>query len=373
MVEPRSPGEGRSVHAITLADYVGYWRFRPDGFDKRVDVAPGGELSMASSSDGQGSGWARLPPEGEAYPAGLYRWRYDADWVGMSPSWFETLVTEYVIHSTMLDFLGVPVTRIRTRNGWLVLSLEFRHRGAVVPPATSVWLRGGRPHDAGKRLFTLTSPAEQRQLSFRVVGDSAWTVSGITLEAVKWSDTYRWFRAMLVVAWGSLFVVAAVVLFRQAGVLVSLPLIGMSMVTISLALIDNDTMRFVLREVGGLLDAVSAMVSAGGDAALPDSGSASENKLPAVVLQKQGHFVCFLLLAFLQVVFRKRLGARLWQLVGACWLLALATEAMQRHVVGRSSSIADAMIDLEGAVVGLLLALVVTLLWGWSVQSRSRS
>jgi len=104
----------------------------------------------------------------------------------------------------------------------------------------------------------------------------------------------------------------------------------------------------------GMLGAVLAPIASMLDGLL--SGSAGSRSL---LLQKGGHFIAFATLAMALAWCRGPFALSPTSLVCLCASVALASEALQLQIVGRSSSGVDLAIDAAGIAIGLGVFLLV--------------
>lgn len=81
--------------------------------------------------------------------------------------------------------------------------------------------------------------------------------------------------------------------------------------------------------------------------------------LGSLNIQKLGHIVAFAMLSIFFMASRRKLRISLFQALLAVLSLAFITEALQRHVITRSSSLLDVGIDSIGILIGLVLLYLV--------------
>jgi len=72
-------------------------------------------------------------------------------------------------------------------------------------------------------------------------------------------------------------------------------------------------------------------------------------------LTQSGHIILFAVLTFVVLVFHKHWNLWYTQVVLGIGVLAVATEALQRHAFGRSPDVQDFVLDLVGIFVGLVV------------------
>ena len=76
-------------------------------------------------------------------------------------------------------------------------------------------------------------------------------------------------------------------------------------------------------------------------------------ELPLGSLFGAGHAAAFAALAVVAAALRRPMGATRWQAAALLALVALASEALQRHLPDRSPSVEDLVMDLTGAGLGV--------------------
>lgn len=93
------------------------------------------------------------------------------------------------------------------------------------------------------------------------------------------------------------------------------------------------------------------------------------------LLRKAGHFSEYLILSMLSMftVLQSELRHKIWIALGFCLLVASADETIQLFVSGRSGQVSDVVLDLVGALCGILILLGVRkLLEGYNVWKKNK-
>lgn len=91
------------------------------------------------------------------------------------------------------------------------------------------------------------------------------------------------------------------------------------------------------------------------------------------LLRKVGHFAEYLILGVLSMftVLQTELRHKKWVALGFCVLVASVDETIQLFVSGRSGQVSDVVLDLVGALCGILILIGVRKLFGRGESAKN--
>jgi len=187
-------------------------------------------------------------------------------------------------------------------------------------------------------VIELEMPQESIELSFLKPVNASWQLSKVSLSGVIEHPRYHESRYILAGLW---LITLSIGIYR-AWLRARLPtvlVVGVLAGVLGGVLASKDlVVKFfaILR---------NSMNSLGGDIT---SGQFSS-------LMQSGHIVLFAVLTLMVLVFHKRWNLLYTEVVIGMVVLAIATEALQRHVLGRSPDIQDFLLD----IIGIALSLIV--------------
>jgi len=187
-------------------------------------------------------------------------------------------------------------------------------------------------------VIELTMPHDIIELSFLKPPQASWQLSNVNLTAVVEHPRYSESRYILAALWLVTLCAGAYRAWRRArlptlvvtGVLTAL----LGGVMASKELVGNifTLMRNSINSLGG--DITGAQFSS---------------------VMQSGHIVLFAALTLVVLMFHKRWNLLYFEVIVGVSVLAIATEALQRHALGRSPDIQDFLLDM----IGILVALVI--------------
>lgn len=190
------------------------------------------------------------------------------------------------------------------------------------------------------KLVKPTAGSDQLQLYWRLFTPGQWRLQDLTIRSVKISPAYyvAMLATLIPLGIGVLFIIIR--LFRHLKPLQVMFLTGVAAVTITSTSLANSTMDHVrnvmLRNI-------------------PSDHLVSLWELNQYEVQKSGHVLVFMLITLVALWARKRLKVTYAQLVSSLFILALLTEALQRHSIGRTPRLEDIGLDLIGMCIGCVL------------------
>ena len=187
-------------------------------------------------------------------------------------------------------------------------------------------------------VIELTSGYEEIELSLITAPNSKWQLSNLSLSAVREHSRYNASFTALIGLWGLTFLWGAMKAWRRS----RLPTLAVGGL-LALVLIGVLSSRAQVMHFFGLIsDTIRAV---GGQIV---AGHFS-------TFMQGGHIGLFCLVTVASLVFRKQWQLSFGQIISGVLVLAIATEALQRHAFGRSPELQDFMFDMLGIVIGVIL------------------
>ncbi len=168
--------------------------------------------------------------------------------------------------------------------------------------------------------------------------NSNWQLSGVSIASVQEHARYTSAYTALLALWGLTLIWGVVKAWQRS----KLPtaLVGLTLGLVLMGVLASRT-KIVL----GFNYMVSWVQSLGG-------GLSSKE---FTRFMEAGHLGIFAVLTVLVLWFRARWRLTFSQVLAGLVVLAVATEALQRHVVGRSPDVQDFIFDLFGMLLGTLI------------------
>ena len=182
-------------------------------------------------------------------------------------------------------------------------------------------------------------PSTRFDMVWRISNPSIWRLDSVSLSWVALNETYPRMVKVLWIAWTLVALALLFFLVKRVG--------WKARVVLTL-LIGSLLTGILLQQslLGNIILTINQFLMLW----LPKNIAAE-----AFFIQKAGHFIAFAALGLLALTQQKRLRLSAFDLVFFFLILAFATEAMQRHIPKRSSSIEDMLIDISGVLAGCLI------------------
>ena len=243
------------------------------------------------------------------------------------------LLTE--AHTTRLS---KPQLHIR-QNAKPLLYITAHDEGAVVNELLIHRSSGLTATQTARALNVDVHPSTKLDLTWRITSPGIWRLDSVSLSWVALNHTYPQVVKALLSAWA--FVALALVIFlaKRIGWKARLALTVLIALLLTGILVQQSLLGDIILTMNQSLTFW-----------LPDNVMSD-----AFFIQKAGHFIAFAALGLLVLTQQKRLRLSAFDLVFFFLILAFATEAMQRHIPKRSSSIEDMLIDISGVLAGCLI------------------
>lgn len=218
-------------------------------------------------------------------------------------------------------------------------------------------LVGSHPTQSYSEMILLRDTLGSVDLAFRLYNSGGeFTFTSPVVSRLQELSSYKIMRIGLMVAWGLLFLGLVVLLIRVASVWNLLALAALVAVALVGVIMPESIMTGANKKIASVLPQtflsesrrLLALIYDGNR--LIDAGSE---------VSKIGHFIVFMLLGFLAGLNWQRIG--LLFAVVCLAAFAIATEALQMMVNGRTTSVGDLITDMAGGLVGLAIGICV--LW----------
>lgn len=187
-------------------------------------------------------------------------------------------------------------------------------------------------------VIELTGEHSEVELSFITTKNSIWRLSNLSLSAVREHGRYNTSFSALIGLWGLTLLWGVLKAWRRS----RLPTLAVGGL-LAVVLIGVLASRIQVMQVFGLLS--TGIRSVGGQLS---AGNFS-------TFMQAGHIGLFCVLTFAALVFRRKWYLTYTRIVLGALVLAIATEALQRHAFGRSPDVQDFIFDILGIVVGSIL------------------
>ena len=210
--------------------------------------------------------------------------------------------------------------------------------GETLGYVTLLQFGGLAPASAFEQVAAVPTASEQVELFLAANTVGAWRLERLSVEAVRGAPRYRYALGALGIAWTALLLVSLGTMARRgrwrSGALLA---VALTVLLLSVALVQP----LVRAAAAPVMSALTALLPA---TSLPTS----------TALLKIAHAVGFSVLVVTLLVMRRATGLGVRGAIALASLLAVGTEALQRHHPGRSADLADIGIDLLGIGVGAL-------------------
>ena len=202
--------------------------------------------------------------------------------------------------------------------------------------------RGTQQAEQFVELIKPTSGSDELQIFWRIFVPGEWRLSDLQIRAVTESPIYR---VLLMALLAQLFCLGLFVVYALFSKLKLWQSAGFSIaaaVTITFAMAAQAT-------VGEIRSLVMQIFPGGA--------------IHFFEMQKAGHVIAFMVLAFIAMKFHRRLHTTYYEVAAFLFALALLTEALQRHSVGRSPRLMDIGYDAAGIVLGFIIYWLLARNW----------
>jgi len=184
----------------------------------------------------------------------------------------------------------------------------------------------------------LEMPHDTIELSFLKPPRASWQLSNVSLSTVVQHPRYSESRHILAALWLVTLCAGAYRAWRRAR-FPTLVVVGILTAVLGGIMASKEL-------VGDLFTLMrNSMNSLGGDITSTQFSS----------IMQSGHIVLFAVLTFVVLVFHKHWDLFYTEVVVGIGVLAIATEALQRHALGRSPDIQDFLLDIVGIFVALAI------------------
>lgn len=222
------------------------------------------------------------------------------------------------------------------------LSVRLRTDGSRNGTGMLVRARGDMLVENFAKLINPAPGSDLLQIYWRLFTPGQWRLNELTIRAVSTSPVYSiaMVAALVPLTIGILFVIVR--LCRHLKPLQLIVLTSVAAVTITSTSLASSTMDQVRTIV------LSQILS---------ERLAGFWELHTFEVQKSGHVVVFMLITMAAFWARKRLNASYAQCFCCLLMLALLTEALQRHSIGRTPRLEDVGLDVVGMFFGYALFL----------------
>ena len=211
--------------------------------------------------------------------------------------------------------------------------------GALLDWRSFALARPGAPASAGELVLGVPPAARALRLGLVVrAGAAPWRVAAVDVAVVAVGPAYFGVLGLVCAAFVALGATLGVFAVRRAGAAAALP----------------GALVLCALVVGVALSEAAPWWGVAGLARRVGAHLPGEAPVDVRALFGYGHLVAFAALGFAAAALRRRLGTDLAETVAFLALVALASEALQRHLVDRTASAADLRLDAAGACLGLL-------------------
>jgi len=187
-------------------------------------------------------------------------------------------------------------------------------------------------------LVTLPMGNEILELGLLAPPNLEWRVSGLTVTSVTEHRRYAQSFSAVIALWGLTVLWVVVKAWRRSRVPTAL--IGVVIAGVLVGVLSSRS------QVVSAFHLIAKSVASIG-------GEVTANQFSSFM--QAGHVILFAVLTLFALILRQRWLVQTWQVITGIFVLAIATEALQRHALGRSPDIQDLLFDTLGIMAGWML------------------